>query len=744
MPDLDPKSAGFVERPTEVPEGRSTGLNAGDFSRSDDESRARTYANELTTLIATTSDGYCRFTDEGKFVDANDTYCQMSGYTRAELLEMHIWELEAMLDREQVLERIEQVAKNGFLRFETRHRKNNGELFDVEISASHLAATGEFLLFTRDVTRRKQAEERLKRLNRTLKALSECTETLMRASDEQSMLQQVCDAAVQVAGYREAWVGFAEEDERKTVRPVAQSGCDRDYVESVNVVWADSERGRGPAGTAIRTGKVDVCNDMARDPRFAPWRESVLQHGYRAAIGLPLKGENKTFGVLMIYSTEAGTFDERERSLLEELANNVSYAIMTLRAHQVEKQSKEALIRSQWAVDVERQRLESVLDSVPMMLCLLTPGYDVAFANQAFKKMFGEAGGRKCYEYCYGKKEPCEFCEAFKVLETNAPRDWEVQSKKGRLIHAFDFPFTDTDGSPLILEMDLDITEQRETEDKLKEVSRYTRGLIEISLDPLVTINREGKIADVNQATENVTGISREQLIGSDFSEYFTEPEKAREGYQEAFAHGAVRDYPLAIRHTSGGITDVLYNATVFKNSRGEIAGVFAAARDVTARKQAELAQQESEKALATLAEFVPQLVWMCTPDGLNVYFNHRWVEYTGLPLEECHGTAWSTPYHPDDKQLAWNAWNHAVATGDTYRIECRLRAADGSYRWFLTKGVPLRDENGAIVKWFGTCTDIDDLKKSQEAFCKASSGSTWRKRSAKSRRGSGGSRTVL
>ena len=136
--------------------------------------------------------------------------------------------------------------------------------------------------------------------------------------------------------------------------------------------------------------------------------------------------------------------------------------------------------------------------------------------------------------------------------------------------------------------------------------------------------------------------------------------------------------------------------------------------KDITERVRAERARQESEEAFHALAELVPQLVWMCTPDGLNVYFNQRWVDYSGMSLEESYGRGWNTPFHPDDKQPAWQAWNHAVETGDTYNIECRLRRADGIYRWFLTRGVPLRDSTGNVVKWFGTCTDIDDLKRAE------------------------------
>jgi PAS domain S-box-containing protein len=122
----------------------------------------------------------------------------------------------------------------------------------------------------------------------------------------------------------------------------------------------------------------------------------------------------------------------------------------------------------------------------------------------------------------------------------------------------------------------------------IQAAAHYTRSLFETSLDPLVTISKNGHITDVNTATENVTGVERDHLIGSDFTEYFTDPEKAREEYQLVFSLGLVTDYPLAIRHTSGKITDVLYNASVYRDEGGNIIGVFAAARDITERKKAE------------------------------------------------------------------------------------------------------------------------------------------------------------
>ena len=171
----------------------------------------------------------------------------------------------------------------------------------------------------------------------------------------------------------------------------------------------------------------------------------------------------------------------------------------------------------------------------------------------------------------------------------------------------------DDQGQPIrMIGICMDITERKRMEDdlrkakdeleervkertsKLQASSHYARSLIEASLDPLVTINADGTIMDVNHASEEATGYARLQLIGRDFSNYFTEPEKARIGYEKAFREGFVRDYPLQLRHRNGHVTPVLYNASVYRDETGKIIGVFAAARDITGRKRAEEALQKA------------------------------------------------------------------------------------------------------------------------------------------------------
>lgn len=123
-----------------------------------------------------------------------------------------------------------------------------------------------------------------------------------------------------------------------------------------------------------------------------------------------------------------------------------------------------------------------------------------------------------------------------------------------------------------------------------------------------------------------------------------------------------------------------------------------------------------SEAKFRVLADSMPQMVWSTLPDGFHDYYNARWYEFTGVPEGSTDGEAWNGMFHPDDQARAWAAWRHCLATGDPYEIEYRLRRADGVYRWTLGRASPIRDEAGRIVRWFGTCTDIEDLKRAEQA----------------------------
>jgi PAS domain S-box-containing protein len=160
-----------------------------------------------------------------------------------------------------------------------------------------------------------------------------------------------------------------------------------------------------------------------------------------------------------------------------------------------------------------------------------------------------------------------------------------------------------------------EMVERKRAEAALRASSAYARSLVEASLDPLVTISADGKITDVNEASVQATGLRREQLIDTDFSDYFSEPEKAREGYRRVFSAGSVRDYPLAIRHASGRVTDVRYNASVYRDAQGQVLGVLAAARDITERKRAEDEMRKLVEDLARSNQELEQFAYVASHD---------------------------------------------------------------------------------------------------------------------------------
>lgn len=268
-------------------------------------------------------------------------------------------------------------------------------------------------------------------------------------------------------------------------------------------------------------------------------------------------------------------------------------------------------------------------------------------------------------------------------------------------------PIYDSDGKLVgISSIGRDITERARADERLRAASLYARSLIEASLDPLVTISPQGKITDVNEATIKVTGIDREKLIGTDFSDYFTEPEKAREGYQQVFSIGSVTDYPLTIRHSDGRITDVLYNASVYKDAHGEVLGVFAAARDVTEQKQA------SQYARSLIEASLDPLVTI-SPEGKITDVNAASAGVTGLSRERLIGTDFSDYF--TEPQKAREGYRQVFSQGSVTDYPLTIRHKDGRVTDVLYNASVYKDARGNVLGVFAAARDVTAQKQASQ-----------------------------
>jgi PAS domain S-box len=413
----------------------------------------------------------------------------------------------------------------------------------------------------------------------------------------------------------------------------------------------------------------------------------------------------------------------------------------------------------------ERKRAEEEVKNASSMLQLIMNNIPQAIfwkdCNSRFlgyNKVFAEDAGVQSSENIVGKtdsdlpwtvKQTAWYRECdLRVMKNDTPEYHIIEQQTtadGKLtwLDTNKIPLHDAKGNVIgILGTYEDITERKEAEESLRLLNLYNRSLIETSLDPLVTIGHDGKITDVNKATEQVTGHSRNELIGTDFSDYFTEPEKAKKGYQKVFDEGFVIDYELEIRNKNGKETSVLYNASEYKDESGDVIGVFAAARDITESKKAkkvlknahdilerkvkertaELEKaynslKESEKGLAEAQRMahIGNWVWDIATD--KVYWSNELYRIFGRDPQKLAPTIdeFHSYIHPEDRHDYVNMTNKALEEKSSLCTDFRIISDDGEeHRVYLQSKIILNETND-LIQIKGIVRDITESKKAEE-----------------------------
>ncbi|MHB8495632.1 MAG: PAS domain S-box protein [Casimicrobiaceae bacterium] len=449
----------------------------------------------------------------------NPKFEELTGFASVEAVGMNVRDLDSAPHFEGVLcEARGHVLSGGEWASELQHHRKDGEAYWAQVTSSPIrdvrGDVTRILTLHQDITIRRQTEAQLKQFNRTLRMLSECNHALVRATSEVELLQKVCDIVVGMGDYPLAWVGYAENDPGKSVTAMAHAGGKEEFIESARATWAESERGRGAAGRAIRSGQICVVDDLFSNPDYAPWREGALVHGFQAVVGLPLKNGEATFGVLLIYASTPGSIDDDEIKLLTELAEDLAFGIVSLRA-------RDERVRAEGALKDLVTEQQSILGNAPIGIAFVK-NRRIERCNQHFARIFGYAEAElvgQSARVLYPSDEAFEARgeEAYPVVAAGMTYKAESRflRKDGTLVWTSDVFVTVDPGDPskgaiLVTE---DVTERKQTEHDLllrtQAVESSSNGVMLVD-----TTAPDQPIIYVNAAFERITGYRQAEVVG--------------------------------------------------------------------------------------------------------------------------------------------------------------------------------------------------------------------------------------
>ncbi len=381
--------------------------------------------------------------------------------------------------------------------------------------------------------------------------------------------------------------------------------------------------------------------------------------------------------------------------------------------------------------------LRAVFETVEEGIVATDMAGKVTVYNQRFLSLWqvdasvAGAGSAALMEACERQvKDPAAFRQGIEEIFEKCPpntRDF-IDFKDGRVFTRWS-RVQIVDGTPAGRVWTFrDITDQRRADRLLLEQGEWFTVTLASIGDAVITVDTERRVTFINSVAESLTGLTQAQARGLTVDEVMPIFDERRgipaiSPVAAVLEHGkvvALANHTVLVRR-DGARIPIEDSAAPIRNSAGEIIGVVMVFHDVTDRRRKDEALEASEERFRLLGEVVPQFLWTTDPAGGVDFMNERWYDYTGQTARTALGGGWLDALHPEDRERAAEVWRRAVSGPSPYEVEYRLRGQEGTYRWFVARGVPLRDGDGTVIRWYGSCTDVDQLRATAAALAEES-----------------------
>jgi len=571
-----------------------------------------------------------------------------------------------------------------------------------------------------DITNRKKKEEELKKLNRVLNALGKSSQVMMHSNDETQYINEVCKILVEDCGHSLVWIGYAENDENKSVIPVAYYGFDERYVENLKVSWDNNERGKGSTGTAIRTGKPVICRNIFNDPYFEPWRNDAKDRGYISSIALPLVLEGKALGVLDIYSKNSDSFSLDEVALLTSLSDDLTFGINTIRLKESENKALILLTES----EEKYRKLFNEMAEGFVYLELITDerenprDYRFININPAFKKHTGltdEVIGKKASEVypnlniywigLYGEVALEGKSKEFEIYNSFLDKFFKISafsSKKGYLAIIFE-----------------NITERVLAEKELQNTKNYLESLINNANAPIIVWNSKLEIQLFNRAFEHLTGYKNEEVYGKKVEMLFPSSsiKEIKDKIQQAlYENWESIEIPILTKRNE--TRTVLWNsANIYDNDSHNLISVIAHGNDITERKKAEQKLNEAQEKLNLALDNGNIGTWGNDLKTNTFVWDKRMEKMFGFEEGSFDGKyeTFERCLVEEDIPFMREALRKALEEDCPYETVYRIKTTNGNINYINTKASIIKNKSGKPIRMSGVCFDVTDMKKGAE-----------------------------